>query len=97
MGRHDLVPERSRDKRCGSCYSGHQHTWAAHYLQIKHFKKAEARRNAHWICLCGRVQVPELEWCPGCSCKRHQGADILATVVDGLYHETMRGIPEGSE
>ena len=85
--RDNLVPEWDREKRCSLCYCGHVHTYGAHYKAIREHKQAEARRDGHWLCLCARVHPPEIEWCPGCLCKRHQGADILATVVDGVLDE----------
>jgi len=85
--RTDLVPASAWEPlRCGCCHAGQVHTWAAHIRALEVYERAQDRQryNNYWLCLCGRVQPPEIEWCTGCYCKRHQGADILAAVVDGL-------------
>ncbi len=74
--RDDLVPESEHDKRCSLCYCGHVHTWGAHYKSIREHKQAEAKRDQHWLCLCGRVHVPDREWCPVCLLKRREGIDL---------------------
>lgn len=88
INRTDLVQRRDRDSlRCGCCYCGHAHTYAAHDRAIEIHKRTEARRAGNWLCLCGQIHPPERDWCAGCYCKQREGADVLATVIDGLARD----------